>query len=504
SAIILNKMFGTGIFVTPTVVLAIVNSKGVALLLWLVGGLLTWAGLAMYLEYGIRFPLTGGELHYIDHVWAKPPLLFPYMYSFMFVILSGSQANALSFGKAVIIANTPEGANIDTRLQKAFSIAIIGIVCLLQAYSRVNYVRFNNIFAVYKILLLTFLTITGWCAIAGKRSASAAASGKPYGIENLKANGFSQAEDHLYGFALALLSIMRVFLGYENANFVLEEVRRPPGDESRVYRRASKFTVLGVTFFYVMVNIAFFLSFLAQVTHGLTSFQVFGPNHQTRKASGIIQAISASGNIMSYTYANVRVKQEIARLGIIPWPEFWAKTTNRGEPGPALLLTFIFTSIMILAAPLQNANGYLVISTLFTYARTWVGLFLGVGLLAAPWLKAFRYGTQPWRPHGSRLGLWTLIPLVTLYTLGNLFVLVFSWWPSDVQKSLRTTSPIVPSVVGPILGTVFLVAGAAYWVWDRHILMWLGYTTEVMAERQDGSDLDVQMYFHVSNDVYSW
>lgn len=81
-------MFGTGIFVTPTVVLAIVNSKGVALLLWLAGGLITWAGLvvlyicaipwltyfslSMYLEYGIRFPLTGGELHYVTYFdWAQ-------------------------------------------------------------------------------------------------------------------------------------------------------------------------------------------------------------------------------------------------------------------------------------------------------------------------------------------------------------------------------------------------------------------------------------------------
>ncbi|KAF2733876.1 hypothetical protein EJ04DRAFT_494500 [Polyplosphaeria fusca] len=502
SAIVLNKMFGTGIFVTPTVVLTIVNSKGVAILLWLAGGLLTWAGLAMYLEYGIRFPLTGGELHYIDHVWSKPPLLFPYMYSFIFVVLSGSQANALSFGKAVIIANTSEGAPIDSRLQKTFSIAIIGIVCLLQAYSRINYVRFNNLFAVYKILLLSFLTVTGWCALGGKRSTSAAAMGKPYGLDNLRDNGFADAERQPYGFALALLSIMRVFLGYENANFVLEEVQRPPGDESRIYRRASKFTVLGVTFFYLMVNIAFFASSTTEDLQktsdalGLFFKNVFGPSYETRKASGIIQAISASGNIMSYTYANVRVKQEIARLGILPWPEFWARTTNRGEPGPALLLTFTFTTIMIIAAPLDNANGYLVISTLFTYARTFVGLLLGFGLLAAPWLKSFKYGSDPWRPHGSRLGLWTLIPLVLLYICGNFFVLVFSWWPSDVQKSLKTATTVLPSMTGPIIGTVFLIAGAVYWVWDLYILRWLGYTTEVLAETQEESELDVQMYFH--------
>jgi amino acid transporter len=195
--------------------------------------------LAVYLEYGIRFPLTGGELHYvsggswisssattidwtgqIDHVWLRPKLLLTYMYSVMFVVLSGSQANALTFGKAVVIASTPAATKADPRLQKVFAIAIIGVICQLQAFSRINYVRFNNLFAVYKITLLTFLTVTGWCAMGGKRTASAAALGKPYGVKNLKPD-FQNTSLEPYGFALAMLSIMRVFLGYENANFVL-------------------------------------------------------------------------------------------------------------------------------------------------------------------------------------------------------------------------------------------------------------------------------------------
>ena len=44
SALILNKMVGTGIFVAPSAVLALTGSKGVSLCLWLVGGVMTWAG----------------------------------------------------------------------------------------------------------------------------------------------------------------------------------------------------------------------------------------------------------------------------------------------------------------------------------------------------------------------------------------------------------------------------------------------------------------------------
>jgi len=60
-------------------------------------------------------------------------------------------------------------------------------------------------------------------------------------------------------------------------------------------------------------------------------------------------------------------------MGILPFPEFWAKSTRGGAPGPALLLHFFFTSLFVICTPLGNANGYLVISTLFTWTRTWVG-----------------------------------------------------------------------------------------------------------------------------------
>lgn len=44
SALILNKMVGTGIFVAPSAVLAITGSKGISIVLWLIGGMVSWAG----------------------------------------------------------------------------------------------------------------------------------------------------------------------------------------------------------------------------------------------------------------------------------------------------------------------------------------------------------------------------------------------------------------------------------------------------------------------------
>lgn len=141
-----------------------------------------------------------------------------YMYSIFYVVLSGSQANSLVFGQAVLLASTSENTVLDTRLQKLFAILLIGTVCQLQAFSRINYVRFANIFAIYKITFLSIITILGWCALRNQRT-TAAAQDDPYGIRNLR-HTFVGSTHKLYPVSIAMLDISRIYSGYENANFV--------------------------------------------------------------------------------------------------------------------------------------------------------------------------------------------------------------------------------------------------------------------------------------------
>lgn len=58
-------------------------------------------------------------------------------------------------------------------------------------------------------------------------------------------------------------------------------------------------------------------------------------------------AMSVLGNFISIVFAVSRVKQEIAKLRILPFSKFWAKQSHYDTPVGALILHWIFTSIAI-------------------------------------------------------------------------------------------------------------------------------------------------------------
>ena len=139
----------------------------------------------------------------------------------MFVLIGGVQANALTFGREVIIAGSGAhpGHPVDPRLQKFFAIIIVTFVCQLQAYSRFVYVRLSNVLALSKVSSLVIISILGFVALGGIRSTHSSTIGTSYGKVNLD-NAFETHSNSLYQYSLALLNVMRAFLGYENANLV--------------------------------------------------------------------------------------------------------------------------------------------------------------------------------------------------------------------------------------------------------------------------------------------
>ena len=73
--LIFNRIIGTGIFATPSAILSLCGSVGLALFIWVVGMLIALAGMMVYLEFGTAIPKNGGEKLYLEFVYRRPKFL---------------------------------------------------------------------------------------------------------------------------------------------------------------------------------------------------------------------------------------------------------------------------------------------------------------------------------------------------------------------------------------------------------------------------------------------
>ena len=89
--IIVGIVIGAGIFRTPSLVAANVTSEANALLLWLVGGVISLIGALCYAELTTTYPHTGGDYHYLTKAYGRP-LSFLFVWSRVTVIQTGSAA----------------------------------------------------------------------------------------------------------------------------------------------------------------------------------------------------------------------------------------------------------------------------------------------------------------------------------------------------------------------------------------------------------------------------
>ncbi|KAK4122212.1 amino acid transporter [Parathielavia appendiculata] len=451
--LILNKMIGTGIFSTPSSIFAATGSVGISLLLWAVAGLLTLSGLSVYLEFGLAIPRSGGEKNYLERVLRRPRHLATSIFAVQIVLLGFSAGNSLAFGRYVLLAlghPMPDGWT-----PRAIAVACIIFIAGLHAALPRWSLRLTNALGIFKVLVLLLIILSGFVALAGYRLVP-----DPGNFDNFwaveKRDGYGGGG--AYAYATALLQVVYSYKGWENANYVMGELKNP----QRTLKIAAPLAVSGITVLYVLANVAYFAAIpkadLAKsevIVAGLFFQNMFGESAAARSLPAFV-ALSNVGNVLAVSFAHSRVNQELAKEGILPWSKFWASTHPFGTPAASLFLHWVVTVIVLIAPPPGPAYNFVV--NLYTYPGAWINALVAGGLIYLRLTKSENW-SSPWQSY---------LPVSVIYLLLNVFLVVTPFVPPNSDWNADG----YPYYAFPLVGTGVLLLGVVYWLLCAKVWPW--------------------------------
>jgi APA family basic amino acid/polyamine antiporter len=296
--VVIGGIIGSGIFINPYLVAQQLDSTVLVLSAWAAGGAIALAGALAYAELGALFPRAGGQYGYLRDAY-HPLAGFLYGWALLAVIETGAiAAVAIAFATyALRLVGRPDVAAVPVALATILLLSIVNVLGV-KVGSRVL-----NVFVVLKVAALAVLIGAGAFAPASEGWWTASRES----TESIAAGAGT--------FAFALVPILFAYGGWQNANYVAEEIRNP--------RRNLPLSLIAgtvtVVVVYVLVNAVYLralgLEGLAATTTPAASAaeQMFGPLGDRFVTAAI--AISTFGFLDLAILAPTRVYYAMAADG---------------------------------------------------------------------------------------------------------------------------------------------------------------------------------------------
>ena len=467
--LILGKTVGVGIYSIPSSILLSVGSVGASLTLWLLGSLISFCGLAVYLDLGTGIPKSGGERVYLERVFKRPYMLASCAYGAYVVLLGFSTPNCIVLGEYVLYA-----LEIDTDRWNVRSIAVgvITLICVIHARFPKLGLRIINVLGVGKILILLIVILSGFAGalmgigsshpLSRRRLAFDIEGGDPRSTAQRNfASLFAGSSHQPYDYATALLKILYCFRGYSTANTILSDLRSP----IPTLRVAAPVALSLVSILYLFVNISYFL--IIPLSDFKTSGTVIA-GHFFKIVFGevvgenilpVFIIVSAFGNIAATSYAQARVNQELGRDGLLPFPSIWTRSKTE-IPTAGLFLHWLVSVLVIIIPPPGEIYEFLV--DIGGYPVSVISVAISFGLL---YLQTS--SQENWSSPFRAKKIYILV-----FALSNCLLLVLPWIkPKEEKGDARFRYYAYPATALAILGS-----GGVYWgfwrVWGEGREKW--------------------------------
>jgi APA family basic amino acid/polyamine antiporter len=352
----LGTVIGSGIFLVPAVVLRQTGGRlGLALSIWLIGGVVSFLGALTYAELGAANPDAGGLYAYIRDAFGPLPA-FLYGWTSFLVIASGSiAALAVAFSNYLsqLVPIGPTAARIA-------SVLLIGVIALVNVRGTRESASVENWTAATKVSALLLLSLA--LIVLGR----GAASGEPSPV----AAPVSLAA----GIGGAMIGILWAYEGWQYVTFSAGETRDPQW----VFPRAIAVATAALIALYMIANLGYVAALgvnrAAASDHVAADAMraVFGPvSGKFFSALVLVSIFSAANGVMMTA---PRLYYSMARDGV-----FFARlarvSERFGTPASAILLLAAWSALLAASGTFEQLLTYVVFTGWIFYGLGAMSVF---------------------------------------------------------------------------------------------------------------------------------
>lgn len=234
---VVGGIIGTGIFLNPSIVAQRLPSGDWVLAAWATGGVIALLGAVIFAELGQRMPRVGGGYAYLREAFGPLPG-FLYGWALLLIMATGAAAAV-----AMTFANYLQAlTGFDGALVPAVAAAALVVLSVLNMTGVRPAAWTLNVLTVLKLAALVTLIVAG-LRLGGPDRLPAVAYPVPPTPDG----------PIFLLFANALVPILFSYGGWQQTNFVAEEIREP----EKTLPRALLLGVLIVVAVYVLANAAY-------------------------------------------------------------------------------------------------------------------------------------------------------------------------------------------------------------------------------------------------------
>jgi APA family basic amino acid/polyamine antiporter len=376
--LIVGSVIGSGIFFAPSIMAGYLQSPGLLLGLWLVGGLLTLAGALSYAELAAAMPRAGGQYVFLSEAFS-PLFGFLYGWTLLLAINTGFVAAvAVAFAKTVglFVPGVGEEHVLFAALGTTFTTAqlVALVVIALLTWINVTGLRtgasVQNLFTLAKLGALGILVALAVATAKGSFRNFEPLASAALGPEGLKVGLFA-------ALAGAMSKALFSYDSWYTVTFAAEEVKDP---EKNLPRSLVLGTV-GVTVAYA-ATVAVYLYMvpigeMAAVTENRigteAAVRMIGPAGGAFIAVAIL--VSTFGCVNGLTLAGARVVYAMSRDGLFFQAVARVHPRHR-TPAAALLLHGLVAGVLTLTGTYSDLLTMTAFSSLLFNVLTVAGLFV--------------------------------------------------------------------------------------------------------------------------------